>query len=83
MIVKMLSYDDYKHEFKRYSRENQFSEDALKEIYSSANEDKIKLLDVIEICSYYSEITPEEFEEYYSNDINVRKLLNGKYLVRH
>ncbi len=83
MLVKRLNYEDLKNEFIRYAREEQFSEDALEAIYALINEDKVEVVDVIKFCSTYSEITPEEFKEYYSKDINVRRLLNGKYLVRH
>ena len=85
MIVKRLSFEDFKSEFKRYSRENQFSEEALERIYSILNkgQDKIEILDVIEICSVFSELSIEEAREYDLNDITVRELKNGKYLIRH
>jgi hypothetical protein len=84
MIVKRLSFEDFKYEFERYSRENQFSEEALERIYSILNrgQDKIEVIDVIEICSVFSELSLEELREY-SNEMVISELKNGKYLIRH
>ncbi|ERJ12514.1 hypothetical protein [Haloplasma contractile] len=86
MIVKRLKYDEFKNEFHRYSRENQFSDEALKEIYILLNKkiNTIEILDVIGICSIFSELTTTEYMDIKNNSSSkISELNNGKYLIRH
>lgn len=84
MIVKRLSLEEFKYEFERYSRQEQFSEEALERIYSILNrsQNRIEVIDVIEICSVFSELSLDELREY-SEEMIISELNNGKYLIRH
>jgi hypothetical protein len=85
MIVKRLNYENFKREFIRYDRENQFSEDGLIEVYESlcGYQDQVEVVDVIRICTEYSEVTPNEYQDYQDQSIIIKKLINGNILIKH
>ena len=85
VIVKRLNFEDFKREFIRYDRENQFSEDGLMEVYESISgyQNKVEVIDVIGICTEYSELTPNEYQDYQDQSFIIKKLINGNILIKH
>lgn len=66
MIVKTYDLHDFKREFERYDRGNQFSDEALEELFNYYNGfcDNIEM-DVIGICCEWTEY--EDLDDY-AND---------------
>ncbi len=85
MIVKRLSFEDFMREFIRYDRQNQFSKDGLMGVYESLSgyQNQVEVVDVIGICTEYSELTPNEYQDYQDQSIIVKKLINGNILIKH
>lgn len=63
MIIKSFDLYDFKREFERYDRGNNFSDEALEELYNYYDDlNEPYELDVIEICCNWTEY--ESLEEY-------------------
>jgi hypothetical protein len=65
-IIMTLSFSDFVDQFDKKGRKDQFSIDALRELYDYYNDDDFSQfenyqLDVIEICCDWSEYNKEEF----------------------
>lgn len=68
MIIKVLSLENFKQEFKNQGRENQFSDWALEELYSHIISRSDELteayeLDIIELCCTYSEENKKDLSD--------------------
>ncbi len=75
MLVKTISFNDFLEEFRRYGREDQFSDEGKKAIYDYLNDlsedtgEHIEL-DIISICCDFTEYnTVKEFNRDYGEDI--------------
>lgn len=63
MIIKSFDLYDFKREFERYGRSNNFSDEAMEELYNYYDDlDEPYELDVIGICCNWTEY--ESLEEY-------------------
>jgi len=67
-----INFSDFKRAFKTYGREDNFSCDALREIFDCLEEvhDGDYDLDVIAICCDFSESSVKELVEYYDIDVS-------------
>jgi hypothetical protein len=69
MIIKSFDLYDFKREFERYNRGNNFSDEALEELYNYYdNLGEPYELDIIEICCNWTEY--ENLEEYAKEYMN-------------
>ena len=63
MIYKELSFYDFKDEFKKFGRENQFSNWGLKALFDYLDDTGLDVeLDVIALCCEYSDYDIEELK---------------------
>lgn len=83
MIIKELSFDDFSNEFDRFNRSEQFSFCGLSLIYNELCEREFHVMDVIEVCSDYSEMSRIEYEKDYSDCLLLGETYDNNVVIRH
>ena len=68
MIYKIIDENEFINEFRRHNRENNFSIEALRELYNYYNELENFELDVIAICCEWVEMDKEEVLKQYGDE---------------
>lgn len=74
MIVKKYDLYDFKREFEKYDKGNNFSEEAFEELFEYYdNSGEIYELDVIQICSFWTEYESlEDFAKFYMKESELK-----------